>query len=88
MLRLAKQDNFLYYDCSPELVVYNRFTRETSLISKELKEILSIFQSPDTSYSISDIEQYFIDTRNVAVDKLTLDQNLEQLVKVQLIEQI
>lgn len=81
--------NFLFYECFPELVVYNQVTRETSLLCVTLSAIYQIFKE---SHGIKLSQKNVIDALayqyNFEVDDAAAKINLEALEKISLIEPV
>lgn len=87
MWKLSEQNLFLFYNCAPEMVVYNKSNRSTSLLSKILVNIFSLFQScPENSFGIETIQSKVFKIHHLKIDEVELDNYLNDLQAIKLIE--
>ena len=87
MWQLTSKEKFLFYDCAPELVVYNKATRSTSLLPPVITQIFSLFK--DTKYNgvtLLDIQKEMDNQFNIKIDLDDVKESMDHLKELILIE--
>lgn len=87
MWQLTPEQNFLFYDCAPELVVYNKTTRSTSLLPPVITQIFSLFKdSEDNGISLLDIQKEMNSQFDIKIDLDDIEESVDHLIELILIE--
>jgi len=86
MWKLNPEDIFLFFKCDPELVVYNKLTRSTSLIPPSIVLAYKIFQdNPSAAVSSDTLFHELKERQNNVVEICSVESYIEHLCQIDLI---
>lgn len=85
MWQLTSNKNFLFYHCAPELVVYNKSTRSTSLLPPLIAQIFSLIKD-HKHIDILDLQEEIQGHFNVQIPVDDVEKSVNYLEELVLIE--
>lgn len=87
MWQLTSEETFLFYNCAPELVVYNKATRSTSLLPPVITQIFYLFKDLKCDgISLLDIQKKMNSQFDIEIDLDDIEESVEHLKELILIE--